>query len=54
MFTPPSEMLPLLTSQRLAISLATVDLPLPEGPTSATNSPLRIVMEIPWSTSVSE
>ncbi len=47
MFTPPSVMLPLPVSQRLAISLATVDFPLPDGPTRAMNSPSCIVMEMP-------
>ena len=39
---PSMEMVPLLVSSSPAISLSSVDLPQPEGPTKTTNSPSSI------------
>ena len=39
---PSMEMVPLLVSSSPAISLSSVDLPQPEGPTKTTNSPFSI------------
>ena len=49
----PMKMLPLCTSKNLHIRLASVDLPPPEGPTSATVCPDRMSIETPFMTSVS-
>ena len=51
MFTPPMEISPSVTSQNRAISLATVDLPPPDGPTSAVKLPCERCRLMPWSTS---
>ena len=50
MSMPPSVMVPLPVSQNLVASLATVDFPLPEGPTSAVTSPCFAVNEMSEST----
>ena len=53
MSAPPRVMLPLFTSQNDAMSLAMVDFPLPDGPTSAFTVPSRKVRFTPCSTCVS-
>lgn len=49
---PPTQMLPLPTSKKRQMRLASVDLPPPDGPTSATVCPGRMSMETPRITSV--
>ena len=49
---PPTQMLPLPTSKKRQMRLASVDLPPPDGPTSATACPGRMSMETPRITSV--
>ena len=51
MFTPLMEISPSVTSQNRAISLATVDFPPPDGPTSAVKLPWGRSKLTPWSTS---
>ncbi len=50
-FTPPTVISPELTSQNRAMSFATVDLPPPDGPTSAVKLPSGSVKSMPCSTS---
>ena len=44
---------PLVIGSSPAIMRSRVDLPQPDGPTSATNSPSLMPMETPWMTSCS-
>ena len=49
--TPPTLTLPAFTSQKRATSRAIVDLPEPDGPTSAVTPPAGKDRDAPWMTS---
>ena len=49
--TPPTVISPPVTSQKRAMSLATVDFPPPEGPTRAVKLPSGSFRSMPWRTS---
>src|SRR6056297_3431689 len=51
--TPPNEIVPSVGSYRRAISFASVDLPAPVGPTSASRSPSATVIDTSLNTGVS-
>ena len=53
MLTPPNVITPSSGSHKESMSLATVLLPEPEGPTIALTSPCFISMLMPWRTSAS-
>src|SRR6266480_1525144 len=49
---PPMDTSPCVMGSRPATMRSKVDLPQPDGPTSATNSPSRMCRSMPWITSV--